>query len=182
MSNNKNPLERAQAAISIAQRAIQKTTDSEDRIEELEQEVAELRHQLEEIRERDAREERLFGDIRKNMANKPEKRAATLIQALNNEALTDASIGGEARAEMDVSKARTALGGSVIRQVIYPTFERAVELIDDEDVLEYTKEDRGSDRNSRLRLNLEGDRELPEKVAGCTIRDPPAETATGDGG
>lgn len=169
---SKDPLERAQAAISVAKRAIQKATSTENRVEELEDEVEQLRYELEQVREQAAAEERLFADVRQGMANKPEERAATLIQALNNEACTDASVGGAKRAEMDVAKARTALGGSVVRQTIYPTFERAVDLVGDERVLTYVKEDRSSDRNSRLRMDLEGDGELPNSVAGFKIRDP----------
>lgn len=175
--SDKNPLERAEAAISVAQRAIKKVTGVDERVDELETQVEQLEYELGQMREQAEVEERLFADVRQGMANKPEERAATLIQALNNEACTDASVGRAKKAEMDVAKARTALGGSIIRQSIYPTFDRAVDLVDDKRVLEYVKEDRGSDRNSRLRLNLEGDRELPDRVAGFDIRDP---TGTSD--
>ena len=181
MSEIENPLERAKAAISVAKRAISKTNDAEERIEALEQQVAELEYQLEQFHNRVDREERMFSDIRKGMANKPEERAAILIQTLNNEALTDASIGRGAKAEMDAGKARGALGGGVDRTLMYPTFECAAGLIGDEDVLEYVKEGRGGERNSRLRLNLEGDRELPDRVAGYKIRDPTTTEARSEG-
>lgn len=175
-----DPLERAEAAIGVAKYANERLNELEERLEDLETENDQLRHELEKEREKGEREERLFADVRQNMTNKPEERAVTLIRALNNEACTDKSIGGAAKAQMDVSQARSALGGSVVRQIVYPTFERAEELIDDADVLEYVKEDRSSSENSRLRLNLEGDRELPGRVAGHKIHDPTANPLGGD--
>ena len=105
----------------------------------------------------------LFARMEGNAANKPQRRAGVLIKTLYNEA--DASNG---RASIDATQAQAALGGGVSRPLMYPTFDTAVELVDDRDVVWVTEESRASNRNTRLEIDLSAG-DVPEAVAGVTI-------------
>ncbi|EMA29387.1 hypothetical protein [Halobiforma nitratireducens] len=145
-----------------------------DRVDELEEEltekdqrIRELKQTVESLEDRD----RLMQEVHRNAADTPTKRAVRLIQTLNNEAVTNGQAGQEEHATMTAREAMKCLGGDVSRPTIYPTFDRAVELVGDDDVLEYRKEDRSSPKKSRLILDLEvGD--LPSTIAGYDIRCP----------
>jgi len=105
----------------------------------------------------------LFTRMEGNAANKPEARAGVLIKTLYNEA--DASNG---RASVDATQAKKVLGGGVERTLMYPTFDTAVELVGDEDLVWVTPGSRASNRNTRLEIDLSAG-DVPETVAGVAI-------------
>jgi len=105
----------------------------------------------------------LLTRVEGNAANKPQRRAGVLIKTLYNEA--DASNG---RASLDATQAQAALGGGVGRTLMYSTFDTAVELVGDEDVVWVTQESRASKRNTRLEIDLSAG-DVPETVAGVAI-------------
>jgi len=154
--------------------------DLEQRVEALSTRIGVLEEQNEwleaELQNRDARiadlERRLdrqeelkelFTRMEGNAANKPQRRAGVLIRTLYN----DASASNE-RASLDATQAQAALGGGVDRTLMYSTFDTAVELVGDEDVVWVTRESRASKRNTRLEVDLSAG-DLPERVAGVTI-------------
>ena len=158
------PEERPTAAAQWANRALNKFEELRTIVDVHEQRIAELEAENERLRDN----ERLLQRAQRNANQTPDERAIILIKTLHNEAITNRQAGREAAAEMDVREAMKALGGNIRREYMYPTFERAVELVDS-DVLEYKKEDRSSSENSRLRLNLKRG-ELPSVIAGHEIR------------
>ena len=155
-------------------------TDLEQRVEALSTRIGVLEEQNEwledELQNRNARiadlERRLdryeelkelFTRMEGNAANKPQDRAGVLIKTLYNEA--DASNG---RASVDATQAKKVLGGGVDRTLMYSTFDTAVELVGDEDVVWVTEESRASNRNTRLEVDLSAG-DVPETIAGVTI-------------
>lgn len=146
---------RVQDAEERAAGAEQRAAAAEEEAKELRQEVAELRQQTE-----------LVDRVQRASTLKPDERAIVLIQTLHAEARRN---GGTAT--IDASAAVKALGGDVDRTLMYGedgTFERTVDLVGDEDLLWYKKENRASSKNSRLILDLNNG-EMPEKVAGHDI-------------
>lgn len=133
---------------------------AEVRVRTVEKENEELRAELDTLRDRTD----LLDHVKEASALKPERRAAVLIATLHNQAQTNDGL-----AEMEVSEAQAALGGSVDRTLMYSTFEKAVELVGDEDVLCYIRESRASSANSRLKINLRKG-ELPDTIAGQSIK------------
>lgn len=163
----------AEGAVDIAKRALARMHELEDRIDELEDEVADLRAENEQLRDRTD----LLANVRKAANRKPEERAVVLIQTLYNEAWRNKERGNPPLAQMDKDAAMKALGGSVQRQLVYPTFEKAADLVGDDDLLWYQTEPRSSSKNNRLKLDLDGG-EMPSMVAGHEI-EAPTVTATG---
>lgn len=134
----------------------------EKQLKQKEERINELESQLDTIQGRTD----LLDRVEDATARKPEERAAILIQTLYNKA--EASDG---RASLDVGGAVDALGGGVERTLMYGetgTFQKAVDLVDDENVLELKKEDRWAEKNTRLELDITDDN-LPEKVAGVRV-------------
>jgi len=138
----------------------------EDQNEWLEQELKAREERIDELERRLDRQEELkhlLIRMEGNAANKPERRAGVLIKTLYNEA--DASNG---RASLDATQAQAALGGGVDRTLMYSTFDTAVELVGDEDVVWVTRESRASNRNTRLEIDLSAG-DVPETVAGVAV-------------
>lgn len=135
----------------------------EQELKKRDERIDDLEHELEQVQTRTD----LLDRVEEGSSLKPEERAAVLIQTLYNEAVNT-----NGYASIDVSGAVKALGGSVNRTLMYGpngTFKRAVELVDDEDVLRLKKENRASEKNTRLELNIT-DGELPETVAGVEVK------------
>lgn len=142
---------------------------AEEELQEKDRVIAAKDERIDELDARvEALEDRtdLLDRVEKASALKPEERAAVLIQTLYAKAQRN-----DGKASIDASGAVDALGGEVSRTLMYGesgVFQRAVDLVGDEDVLWYKKENRASNRNSRLLLDLdEGD--LPDAVAGREI-------------
>jgi hypothetical protein len=155
--------ESADAALGIARRALQKVNDLEDDVQRLETELADAHAEIDALQERTD----LLQAVQKASSLKPEERAVICIHTLYNEAGTrDPRL-----AELDVRGAITALGGSVKRHHIYPVFDTVDDLVEDPDsnvderVLSVVREDRSSEDNTRIVLNLEAG-DLPEMVLG----------------
>lgn len=137
--------------------------EDQRRIAVLEEENAELKGEVATLRDRTD----LFDRVRRASALKPDERAAVMIQTLYNEA--EASDG---RATMDVGEGVKTLGGEVDRTLMYGengAFERAVDLVDDEEVLWYKEESRSSQKNSRLIIDLNAG-PLPETANGFDLK------------
>jgi predicted RNase H-like nuclease (RuvC/YqgF family) len=131
----------------------------EGELKRRDQRIADLERRLDRYDELNG----LFARMEGNAANKPQRRAGVLIKTLYNEA--DASNG---RASMDATQAQAALGGSVSRPLMYPTFDTAVELVGARDVVWVTEESRASNRNTRLEIDLSAGA-VPDTVAGVAI-------------
>lgn len=135
----------------------------EEELKKRDEHINELEHALNQLQTRTD----LLDSIEQGSALRPEQRAAVLIQTLHNEAVNT-----NGHASIDASGAVKALGGSVDRTLMYGetgTFQKAVELINDEDVIDLKRENRSSEKNTRLRLDLsEGD--VPQTVAGVEIK------------
>lgn len=137
--------------------------DDKRRIAVLEQENSGLKGELATLRDRTD----LFDRVQRAAALKPEERAAVLIQTLYSEAESS-----DGRATMDAGKAVGALGGGVNRTLMYGengAFQRAVDLVGNEDVLWYKEESRSSQKNSRLILDLNAGK-LPQTVNGHELK------------
>jgi hypothetical protein len=141
----------------------------EEQTEHLEAELQKRDERIDDLESRLATTENrtdMLDAVEQAAALKPDERAAVLVQTLYNEA---ANSDGEA--SIDAGQAVKALGGSVDRTLMYGesgVFQKAVDAVDDEDVLELKTEDRSSKKNTRLRLDLtEGT--LPEAVSGIEI-------------
>jgi hypothetical protein len=141
----------------------------EEQTEHLEAELQKRDKRIDELESRLATTENrtdMLDAVEQAAALKPDERAAVLVQTLYNEA---ANSNGEA--SIDAGQAVKALGGSVDRTLMYGesgVFQKAVDAVGDEDVLELKTEDRSSKKNTRLRLDLtEGT--LPDTVAGLAV-------------
>lgn len=135
----------------------------EDALKERDMQIRDLEQELENI---DTRTD-LLDNVQEATTMKPDERAGVLIQTLYNEAEK-----GNGRASMDVGEAVKTLGGGVHRTSMYGEegdFKRAVELVGDEDVLDLKEENRASDKNTRLRLDLTSG-EVPEKSRGVELK------------
>ena len=161
------------AALQWARQALDLANDNREAGEERDEtiaaltaRVADLERDLEQYRDR----EQMLQEVTRNAADTPTERAVKLIETLHNEAIVNRQAGRAPAAEMDAREARLVLGGAVNRTLMYHTFERAVSLADTP-ALDYKKEDRSSDQNSRLRLNL-ANGDLPTEIGGHEIRTP----------
>lgn len=161
--------QRVEDAVDLAKQAMQYAGEMQDRVEDLEDEVHELREANERLRD----QEQMFRDVRRNMQGSPEERAVICIKTLNNEALTNQQLDEPGRASMDRDAAKKTLGGELRRQQIHDAFDRAEDLVGDDDVLWKVSGDPGrGGTDTTLRLDLEAG-DLPESVAGESIRQQP---------
>lgn len=163
-------------AVYLAKRSQQEASDLREELEKKDQRIDELESEVEALRDRD----KLLQHVHKKSASSVDERAAILIRKLNNEAIAKQEDGREGTASFTISDARTALRRDNIdvqREKLYYTFEKAEDLVDNEDVLDYKKEPRTAEKNSRLRLDLEAG-DLPAMVGGFQIN-PSDETEEG---
>lgn len=150
----KKQAEFAKTAQNTAEKALQKA-DNDDVREELQT----LRQQLDQIEDRTD----LLQQVKKASALTKTEQAAVCLQTLVTEAQNT-----NQRASMDVREATKTLGGGVDRTNMYNVLPHAAELIDDEDTVWYKRESRGSDKNSRLIVDLtQGD--VPAQVEGYDL-------------
>lgn len=175
----------AEDAFGIAREARQEVARVRDQYEEKlaarDERIAELEAELEHLRDEvdtvsDQTEVLQLG--RKASALKPDERAAVVLQTLYNEARKrgDRNNDEPASAAMDAGEAVKTLGGSIHRTQVYGdhgVFQRAVDLVDDEDVCWVKKESRASSKNTRLIVDLEAG-DLPTTAAGRSITGEPA--------
>lgn len=160
---------RLEDAIHLAKHSRDRVNDLEEELREKEHRIDELEDLVESLQDRD----RLMKRVHQNAADKPTERAVHLIQKLNNEAITNEQAGRSPTASMTIREALKELqrdGLDVRRDTLYYTFERADELVED-DVLQYKKEDRSSEKKSRLVADLTNG-EMPSMVAGFEIQTP----------
>lgn len=151
-----NRLDGQQDQIEALETALEDEREERRRLEE---EVEALRQEVSTIEDRTD----LFERVNRGASLKPDERAAVILQTLYAKANRN---GGSA--SIDVNGAVDALGGDVDRTLMYSTFEKAEQLVDDTDIVEYKQEDRSSSKNSRLILRLENG-EPPATVAGHEI-------------
>lgn len=143
---------------------------AEEEMEWLENELQARDDRIDDLERRlDTYEDRtdLLDSIEADAALKPKQRAAVLIQTLHNEATNT-----NGHASIDAGGAVKALGGSVNRTLMYGesgAFQKAVDAVDDKEVLKLVRENRASNRNTRLELDLTAGG-LPETVAGVDIK------------
>lgn len=151
-------------------KALQRIDDLTDELAARDERIDELESHLEAVSERT----NLLQYIRQASSLAPEERAAVLIQTLHNEATRRGQKNNDesASASIDKDGAMKALGGTVERGNIYYTFEKAEQLVGNDDVCWYQKEPRSSEQNSRLVLSLENGG-LPDEVAGHAIGEGP---------
>lgn len=163
-------------AKNLARRTQQKLNDvrkrekeRERRIDDLEAELEATKQEVSELRDRTG----LLETVKSGASMKIDERAAVLIQTLYNKAWKrkqkDANT--NPTASMDYNAAEAALGGSVARSTILRTFDKAEQLVGDDDVVEKVSEDRSSKKNTRLLLDLSGG-DVPATIAGQRISQP----------
>lgn len=133
----------------------------EERVAELEEENAEYEARFEELRklifEIDERTDLLkqVADVTKSSV---EEGAAILVQRMHADASPDG------RTTYEFGDAETLIGaGFNSRQPIYNRMQRAVELVDNVDVLWYEEYAKDNDRNNRLVMDL-GNGSIPQSV------------------
>lgn len=135
----------------------------EEELKQRDKRIDELERELQQVQTRTD----LLDRVEEGSSLKPAERAAVLIQTLYNEA---ANTNGAA--SIDATGAVKALGGGVNRTLMYGpngTFQKAVDLVDDESVLTMRKENRASEKNTRLELDI-NDGDLPDTVAGVEVK------------
>jgi hypothetical protein len=148
----------------------------QERVDVLEEQNEQLLGELATLRQRTD----LMNAIQSADRLKPDERAAVCVQTLYNEAWQSrhADTPEPASAAMDYNKAEGALGGSVSsRSLIYDAFDRAEEVADDQlgedqEVVQYVKESRSADRNTRLVVDLREQDPFPLEVGGDEVRPP----------
>ncbi|WP_226041592.1 hypothetical protein [Natrinema sp. DC36] len=160
---------RVEDAVFLADRAEDRVDELEEELYEKDERIRDLEQTVESLQDAD----RLMQKVHRNAADKPTERAVLLIKKLNNEAVTNEQAGRNPTASMTIREALKQLnrdGVDVRRDTLYYTFKRADELVEG-DVLRYKKEDRSSEKKSRLIADLEMG-EMPSTVAGFEIRTP----------
>lgn len=126
----------------------QQTEWLEEQLKDARTEIGYLEDRLDEYEET----AELLQSVERSSSRKPAERAAVLIRTLHDRAESNgdrASI--TARGALDVLRLDPGK-----RTLMYSTFERAVELVNDESVLWYREEPRSSDKKSRLVLDITG--------------------------
>lgn len=152
-------------AVSMAKRALERCTEIEADNQELRSENRELRDEVDKLRQRvrDLEDRDDLADTVSDASRlKVEERAGHCIRTLYRQASQN---GG--RASMDYKGADAALGGGLDRRQLLDALERAADLADTTGV-RFKKEERSSQRNSRLILNTD-EAELPSRMAGVEI-------------
>lgn len=167
----------ANSAKNLAKQAQQKLIDVRERELEKDQRITELEEQLDDaqseiksLRDRTG----LLQTVKNGSSMKIDERAAVLIQTLYNEAWKkkqSSANNAKPKASMDYNAASGALGGSPDRSAIYRAMDKAEELVENEELCRKVEEDRGSDKNTRLVLNLEAG-DVPTVIGGQTIINP----------
>jgi chromosome segregation ATPase len=138
----------------------QKTEWLEDQLRAANKEIEQLQQEVSALED----DTGLLKAAEKSEARKPTKRAIVLIRTLRKRALN--SDGYES---LDVQGALDVLRlDKSKRTLMYDTFETAVELVEDRDVLWYRNEPRSSEKNSRLILDLENG-DVPPRVKGFNL-------------
>lgn len=140
--------------------------DAKQEIDELESEVESLKNELDDQTE-------IMRRAMRSSSLKPTERAALLIQVMWRDAKRDPN----GKATMTVKEAVDCLQRDVTRNAMYGeygAFKKAVELVDDEDVLYLVKESKASSKNTRLVLDLDAG-EPPETSDGFDLTPQEAE-------
>jgi len=127
--------------------------ERDERLDEVEQDLKAVDERTE-----------LMHKVQRFDAGKPTERAAVLIQTLRNRAIES-----DDRAALDVRGALDVLRlDKSKRTLMYETFEKAEQMVDDPAVLAYKKEHQHADKNSRLAINLtNGD--VPKRAEGFEL-------------
>lgn len=152
----------AEAAVSIAQEAIQEVNELREQNERVLHQNERLVEEIADLRERT----NLLQALQRATSLKKDERIAVLLQTLHNEAKSN---GGQAT--MDVNKWQSAVGGNPDRSLFYGEdgdAKRAVSMVDNEDVLWFEKENRGARRNSRLIIDTDSG-SLSGSISGKTL-------------
>lgn len=138
----------------------QKTEWLEDQLRAANKKIGQLQQEVSALED----DTGLLKAAEKSEARKPTKRAIVLIRTLRKRALnSDGYESLDAQAALDVLRLDDKK-----RTLMYDTFDRAVELVEDRDVLWYRNEPRSSEKNSRLILNLENG-DVPPRVQGFNL-------------
>lgn len=137
----------------------EKVNDQQETIQELQDELSRLEDRT-----------NLLQHVKKASALESEEKIAIILQTLVEEAEQKRKNGKTASAAMDAPQAVKTLGGGVDRTTMYDLLPRAAELVgkQEEKVCYYLREDRASQKNSRLVVNLENG-EMPAMVEGYDI-------------
>lgn len=148
------------------QRLTEELREAHDRIDSLEKEVEDLQNELDDQTE-------IMRRAMRSSSLKPTERAALLVQIMWRDAKRDPN----GKATMDAKEAVDCLQRDVSRNAMYGeygAFQKAVELVDDEDILYLVKESRASSKNTRLVLDLESG-EPPRSAEGFDLTPQEAE-------
>lgn len=116
--------------------------------------IGELEDQVETLKNEVDDQTEIMRKAMRSSSLKPTERAALLIQIMWRDAKRDPN----GKATMTVKEAYDSLQRDVTRNAFYGehgAFQKAVELVDDTDVLYLVKESRASKKNTRLVLDLE---------------------------
>lgn len=155
---SKASFQMAQRALDIANEAAQKVDDEEGAYEE---EIEGLRDELDELRDRTD----IFKHVQNAGGMDPETRAAICIQKCYNTAQADPNN----RGTLTAAEAWKMLDATQIdRTRYYDIFQKAEDLVGDDDVCWYQNEDRGHDPPSRLIVDLDDGR-LPSQINGIRM-------------
>lgn len=146
----------AKDALDTANQAVEQT-DTAD--EDLRKEVADLESRFDDLADRTD----LLKRVKQASSLSSEKKAAVCLQTLVAEAQA-----GDGFATLTAREAKKTLGGDVDRTLMYKVLPKAAELVDDDEVAWYEKEDRSSPKNSRLVVDLTAG-EVPGSVAGFEL-------------
>ncbi len=152
---------------SELQAAVQLARDAKGTVVELEEELKherQRRKELEQEVEKLQQDNQFVNTVQQNGVSKNTRRAAICLQTLARRARR----GADDVATMDANRCEDTLQGSISRTTAYRVFERAEELVENDDVVWYQKEKRSAPENSRLILDLNGG-DLPAAVAGFDL-------------
>lgn len=155
----------ANDATKTAQRALRKVNDLESDLDAVKSENQRLRERVAELENRTA-----LLDLVATDGDSVDDRAVVLLQNLFNEAYDEKDRAHlenvTPSASLDYNGAKRALGGqTTARQQLYDAMQRAVELVyggdvdpenppEENPVVQYVREDRTADRNTRLVVDL----------------------------
>ena len=140
---------KADSAEAQASRALEKVTELAQRVDELTEDVSRLEQQLD--------EQETAADLIRSIGAADQlstaQRAAVLVQTLVNTAERRDRNGRQPTAMLDWNGAENALGGDISRTQIYRAMSHADEHTDT-DAVQFIEEDRSSDQNTRLVVDL----------------------------
>lgn len=156
-------------------------TAERERREQLEQELETVREENRQLRHTVADlEERLqfLGAVQEHDQMDASQRAAYLVFGLLNKAEAT----GREKVSYDKDDALDRLDYSIHRTSVYDVFEKAEQLVGEPDVVRYCREDRGSEKPSRLVLDRSNG-ELPSSIGGVartTVREDCGDSTTSE--